>query len=389
MYKISRFCQSNVFKIGAAILLSLAGSQSFAATIKIQPNTVVSTPVTYDNVTLDMSEGSFIVKQNGILTVKNSTINGTLSKQIPILITVDNGKLNLENNKVNLTTFNLPPHPQTQSLEYFISITLGRLNINKNDFKIAPAFTAGFLITTSSIPTTGFKFRKNRFENFHGVLYLIASDKALVANNTFVRNSYGNIVIIGNNSKIYRNSIYFSGNNNLGNSIDIIDSSNIDIKENVFFTPTCHGIYVLNSRDIDIDENTITGSLSYAMNIYSFPETFDKIDDYVMKIVSALKLNHLQSENIRVTQNYMSQNRYGLAAVGADNLFVKENYFSQRFQDAAQRKFWTNNEILLKNVTNLTWLDNLYKEAFTQDIDGDNAIALKFVVFPKSGGVIL
>ncbi len=380
MHKIFRLYQHNFFKIGGAILLTLLASNSFASpTVVIHKNTVISTPVTYDNVNLDMTDGSFIVKTNGVLTIKNSTIDGKLSKEIPILITVDNGKLILDRNKINITTSKLPQHPFTQSLEYVINITLGSLNINKNDIKIDHLFTAGFLITTSSIPTTGFKITRNRFEHFHGVLYLIASDKSLVEHNKLIRNSYGQIVIIGNDSKIIKNKIYFPGNDHLGNAIDIIDSSNIEIRENVLFTPTCHGIYVINSRNLEIDENTITGGITHAMNIYTYPETVDKIDDYIVTLASTHKFKNLQSKNIRVTENYMSQNRYGLAVSDMDDLIVKGNYFSQRFKDAEQRKFWTNNDILLKNVTNLIWIDNIYKEAFTQDIDGDNSIALKFV----------
>jgi hypothetical protein len=44
---------------------------------------------------------------------------------------------------------------------------------------------------------------------------------------------------------------------------------------------------------------------------------------------------------------------------------------------------------LLPSVTNLTWLNNTYKEAFTQDISGDNTPSLQFVNFPAHGGVFI
>ena len=375
--------------MGTGILLSLIASIGNAQTIKIHRNTVITTPTTYENVTLDMSDGSFIIKTNGELKIKRSIINGTLSKDVPILFTIDNGKLNLEKNTVNIITHHLPPHPQTQSLEYVMNITLGGLNIDGNQFNIDNPFTAGLLITTASIPTTDLKFTHNRFERFHGVLYLIASDNSLVADNTFFRNSYGNIVIIGNSGKIIHNSIYFSGNDHLGNSIDVIDSSNITISNNLLFTPTCHGIYIMNSHHLAIEGNNITGGITYAMNILTYPETLEAMDDYVVKLADSAKLPNRQSGDISITNNFMSQNRYGIAASDTVNLSIKGNYFTQRFNDAESRKFWTNNNVLMQNVTNLSWQDNYYKEAYTQAIDGDNSSSSKFVPFPKTGGVVL
>ena len=68
---------------------------------------------------------------------------------------------------------------------------------------------------------------------------------------------------------------------------------------------------------------------------------------------------------------------------------VTNNYFSQRFEDAASRKFWTDNTNLLINVTNLTWTHNFYKEAFTQEEGGDNSKSLNFIAFPQTGGISL
>jgi parallel beta-helix repeat protein len=387
---LSQHFKPSAFSITSALILSLTAGSSFAQTITIHRNTLIITPTTYNNVTLDMSDGSFIIKTGGALTVKNSVINGTLSKDVPILFTVDNGKLNLDNNKVKIKTLGLPQDPFKQSLQHVMNITLGSLDINANKFSIDKEFSAGFLVTTASIPTTGLKITNNRFKGFHGVLYLISSDKSLVSGNTFLRNSYGQIVIIGNDSKVINNRIYFAGNDHLGNAMDIINSNNITINNNILFTPTCHGIYVLNSSNLFIDNNTITGGLTYAMNIYTSPETVTEIDDYVAKIASGLKFKNLQTNNIRITHNYMTQNRYGIAISDADHIFIKGNYFLQRFEDAATRKFWTNNDVLFINVTNVTWVKNWYKEAFTQTMDNaENGISEKFVVFPKSGGVVL
>jgi hypothetical protein len=63
--------------------------------------------------------------------------------------------------------------------------------------------------------------------------------------------------------------------------------------------------------------------------------------------------------------------------------------FIQRFTDTSLRQFWTNNDNILPNVNSLTWVDNLYKEAFTQVNGGDNTSSLTFVTFPAHGGVYI
>jgi parallel beta-helix repeat protein len=366
----------------------------YAETIVIYPNTVVSFSKTYNNVTLDLSKGSFIVKNNAKLTIKNCNIIGTLSVTNPILFNIDTGTLDISNTQANITTLNISPHSTTQSLQYVISMNQGKIYLNGNTFKIDKTFTAGFLITNAAIPTTGFQITNNLFEKFHGVLYLLASDNALISDNILTNNSYGHIVLISNNSSILRNTIAFAGNNRLGNSMDIIDSSNINISNNILLTPTCHGIYVLNSHNLLIDSNRIFGGITYAMNIYTYAETPTndnmKADtDYIKALLSTYKLKNTISNDITITNNFMSQNRYGVAASDVDGLVVSNNYFIQRFTDNDSRKFWTDNSNLLKNVTHLTWTNNLYKEAYTQSMSGDNSNSNKFVVFPQIGGVTL
>lgn len=380
----------NIFKICqyAGFSLLLISNSVFAGVIKIEPNTVVSSAVKYHNVTLDMSKGSFIIQDNGSLTIKNSVINGTLSLQNPLLINVANGNLDLDNTQVNIQTKNLPQHPQTQSLQNMIQVGQGSVVLHNNTFSIDNPFTAGLLITSANIPTTGFNITGNTFNRFHGVLYLITSDNSVITGNTFNQNSYGHIVIFGNQSLIDSNSIYFSGNYNQGNSIDIVDSNNITIKNNFLFTPTCHGIYVINSSNMVINHNRITGGITYAMNLFTNPESMKEHDNYLLPFRNIKALNHVGSTNISVTHNYMSQNRYGIAATDISNLTINDNTFIQRFSDDASRQFWTNNNVLLQNVSNLTWGNNLYKEAYTQEINGDNSKSSQFVPYPQSGGVV-
>lgn len=374
------------------LLILLITNVAFAnTTIIIHPNTIISFPKTYDGVTLDLSHGNFIIKNHATLTIKNSAVFGTLSKANPVLFAGDalGGNIVFLNSQFNIHTAGIAPHPTTQAMQYLVQMGLGNVIMRNNEFTIDNTYTSGLLLTTASISSTGYQIVNNRFEKFHGVLYLIGSDNALIKDNTFFNNSYGNIVLIGNNGNIIGNKIYFSGNNRLGNSIDIIDSDSINISKNLLLTPTCHGIYIVNSHNLMINNNRVMGGITYAMTILTNPETIDKADTYVKNIIANYKIKNLLSNNITIEHNYMAQNRYGIAATDVDRLIVQHNIFIQRFEDKASRKFWTDNNVLLKNVTHLTWTNNLYKEAFTQAIDGDNSQAYHFVLFPKSGGVTL
>jgi parallel beta-helix repeat protein len=209
-----------------------------------------------------------------------------------------------------------------------------------------------------------------------------------------MNNSYGNIVLIGNNSTITKNSIYFSGGNRLGDAIDVIDSTNITINNNYLFTPTCRGIYVFNSRGIMVENNRISGGITYALLVITYPETLNldknfESPNYLKEILAHHEMHNLKSANVTIRNNYMSQNRFGIAASDVDSLNVINNIFIQRFDDNDARKFWTNNSILMKNVTGLVWNGNLYKEAYTQEEEGDNSNSSKFVTFPATGGVSL
>lgn len=396
-----KFLSKIQIKIKAMLLLCGAGlffiaNISYANTIIIHPNTVISFPKTYDGATLDMSNGSFIIKNHATLTIQNSSVYGTISESNPVLISVEDGNVNLNNNQVSITASGITQHPLTQSLQHVIQLALGNVNIAGNSFSIDQPFSAGFLITTSSIPTTGLQITNNTFSQFHGVLYLIASDNALVSDNIFKNNTYGNIVNIGNNSKIVHNTIAFSGNNRLGNSIDVIDSDNVLISKNILLTPTCHGVYVINSHHLTIDSNRIYGGITHAMTILTYPETSATLPgakgmhlEYLTNILAQHKMRNSLSSTITVSNNFMSQNRYGLAGMDIAGLTVQNNTFIQRFSDDASRKFWTNNNILLKNVTGLSWTNNLYKEAYSQTMGSHNPNTTIIVPFPASGGITL
>jgi len=370
------------------IIFLLLANTCFAENIIIAPNTVISHSRSYNNATLDMTNGSFIINNNATLTITNCIINGNISKKNPLLITVDKGKLNLSHNNFNIKSVGIDPHPTTQSLHYVIQLAHGGLNMDSNSFVVDHSFEVGLLITSADIQTTGINIVRNTFERFHGVIYLLGTDNALISDNILTKNTYGNIVIIGSNSKILGNTIYYSGNNRLGNSIDLIDSNNILVSKNLLLTPTCHGIYVFNSSNVVLDSNRVNGGITYAMSIITYPEKL-KTDDEIMPLVLKHTFKNVISQNITITNNFMSQNRYGIAATDVNGLDVENNIFIQRFEDVDARKFWTNNNILLQNVSQLTWVNNMYKEAFTQEVNGDNTKTDILIPFPKTGGISL
>lgn len=365
-----------------------ASFSSYAAVI-VGPNTIINVPTTYSNTTIDLTNGSFIIKNNATLTIENCSIIGELSPTNHTLFDVQLGTLKLTNNNVSISAPLIAEHPDTQSLQYVIRLEAAKADLTGNSFIIDKEFAAGLLITSASQPTDNINIVANHIENFHGAFYLLNSQNSVIDDNIFTANSYGNIVLIGDNSKIINNAIYFAGRDRIGNAMDIINSKGVLVHRNVVFTPTCHGVYVFSSEDVEITDNSITGGITYAMSLLSHIATIDQDKDgYIFKIIDAKNLLPITTKNIRINNNVMSQNRYGIAARDTDNLVVNKNYFSQRFKDAVARKFWTDNSILMINVTNVTWTNNIYKEAFTQENGGDNSMT-QFVPFPATGGVVL
>lgn len=385
---IKRKNMIQMFYTCVAFILLVINQVAYA--VVIGPNTVISSPTTFSNTTVDLSNGSFIITNNATLTIENSSIIGTLSSSNPILFNIATGKLVLTNNTAQITASGITPHPETQSLFYVIQLAQGTTDLTGNKFSIDKQFSAGFLITTINLPTKNIHVANNMFQNFHGVLYLLNTAGANIDGNYFKLNSYGNLVLVGNNATINNNRFAFSGVSELGNGMDILDSDTVTITNNVLFTPTCHGIYILRGQNIVVDSNNVTGGKTYGINVLASVLVTGK-NDYALKIVNKAGrkvLKHASSSNITISNNLLGQNRYGLAATDVNVLMVTDNFFSQRFDDADARKFWTDNAVLLQNVTGLTWTNNIYKEAFTQVNGGDNSNT-EFVVFPATGGVVL
>lgn len=368
-------------------LLFLLNNAAFADTVVIDSNKVIDKATTYKNVTLDLTHGEFTVKSSGVLNIEDSIVDVVISPSNPFFVALDGGTLKLKNSTVRVTTSGISPNPSSQALYKLINIKEGWVSINKNDFSIDIAYTVGFLSTNPSFETQQFNIQDNMIKNFHGGIYLLNSHNAEINRNNFERVSFTNIFSMGNLNEHEANIFSFPGNLATGDAIDIVNSEGASVLGNVITSSANYGIAVMGSKNIFMDDNKITDGLSYGIFITTFSALDKKSNLY--KQAQAFKLPHLNNSNITVHNNYLALNRYGLAANTVNILKVEGNIFIQRFNDNASRQFWTNNSNLLNSVTNLTWLNNVYKEGFTQDNEGDNHLSLQFVTFPADGGVSL
>jgi len=368
----------------------LPASQSvFSKPLIITGIQVITTPTVYSNATLDLSHGAFLITKNATLTIVNSSIKGTLSPENPRLFTVSDGGLTLSDSHIDVTSENISPSPRTPPQYSVISVLRGQLSLSDNEFSTNRLFTAGLLVTGSS-PTSGMNIIRNVITNFHGGILLMNSSNDIISDNTFSNVSSGNIYIrYGHNIALSKNTILFSGNNDVGDSFDIIDSDSINITDNHIFSGTCYSIFIMRSRNIFIGQNSVSGGITYAVFISDSPNLDNLQKTYLLGMERLFPGAPASqgNRNITITQNYLSQNRFGLAATSVHSLTVTDNQFIQRFDDAQSRKFWTNNDVLLKNILNLKWKDNLYKEAFTQDATGSNHDSFTFIPYPEHNGI--
>jgi len=365
-------------------------SESCFADIIINGNHNINTPTTYSNVTLDMSNGRFTVNTGGALNIQNSTINVTISPTNPFFTTLTNGSLMMHNNTVNVSVNGIASNPNTPSMNPLINIQQGTVDLSGNNFAVSTPFTVSAL-QTQNTTTSGFNIVNNTFSQFHGGLYLNNSNSATVTGNMFTSVSFASIWHSGNLSTFNKNIILFPGNLNTGDAIDIVNANADNINNNTISSGVNYGIFVMGGQNISIDNNQISDGLSYGIFIQTPSSLMAEKHKYLSKLLFKpnVKIHFISNKNISITNNYLTQNRYGLAGGVVDQLIVTGNTFIQRFSDSSVRQYWTNNDILLPFASNLIWVNNFYKEAFAQDMPGDNTKCLEFVTFPAHGGVFI
>jgi hypothetical protein len=325
-----------------------------------------------------LNQGAFLITKGASLTLEDCIIDGTISQSNRFLFNVVNGGLVLKKNILHVTADNsITPNSLRPSLYYVITVGKGLINIIENTFTSNKPHTVGFLIT-SRLPTENILINRNHIYNFHGGILLDHSKNAFIQDNEFNNVSGGNIFIIeGDHILIKKNNIFFPGSNNVGDGIDISDSRSVTIYYNYILSGSCYSLVVLRGEDILIDSNKIIGGITYGIFVNSsiIPSQYNSL---------GIKFN----KNITIINNYLSQNRYAMSGKNINGLVIKNNILIQRFSDSNSRKFWTNNDILFQNVTNVVWEDNFYKEAFSQDMNGINQESLSRRLLPWHGGIV-
>ena len=365
----------------------LPNTSVYAAT-SLHGNQVIKSAVSYNNTTLDLSDARFTLENGGSLSVNNSTVNVTISEDNPFFVQIENGKLTLKNSKVNVKVNGILQTPNDKAKHQLINIKQGDVDIASNAFKVDTPFTVSLLETVGK-PTAGFTINHNSIRGFHGGLYLVNSSSDEVNDNEFMNVSFSNIYNNGNLNQFDSNVFLFPGNLSSGNAFDLVDSEGVTIAHNLISSSAGNGISITGGNNIIIDDNKIMDGKSYAITINT--PTLDTLhqDRYLVQLTHNMNHPLKPNNNIVITNNYFAQNKYGLTGGVINSLLVTNNVFIQRFTDTSIRQFWTNNDNLLPDVANLAWTDNLYKEAFTQDITGDNKPSLQFVSFPAHGGVFI
>lgn len=359
--------------------------------IKIDGSQPIAYPTTFRNVILELSHGGFVVKNHASLDIENAIINVTISPSNPFFVFLISGVLTIKNSIFNVTVNGISPDPNNQPLFQLLKIQQGKVAITDSQFIIDTFYTVGFLVTDENFGTSGFQIINNTISNFHGGLYLANSNNTEVDNNIFANVSFSNIFYIGLHGNFKGNRFTFPGNLYLGDAIDILDSDSVIISDNSIVSCSNYGIFLSGSKNVLLNNNNMSDGATYGIYV-QIPSMMMKdknLHQYFSQLMAKHKIKNQTNANITVTNNYFGQNRFGLAANNVTNLIVQNNIFTQKFADDESRSFWTNNDNLLLDVTGLVWMNNLYKESFTQEVPGNNIRALTFVTFPISGGVIL
>jgi hypothetical protein len=350
---------------------------------------IIDQSTIYKNKTIDLTNQSYYITNNATLDIENCIIKGVISPDNPGLFDLSSGKLIFKKNTVNIKTNNIIPDTNNITPFHVFTIENGSIDISGNHFVIDQPFVVSVL-TTAFNPTSDFVITDNYFNKFHGGIFLDSTQNALISNNDFIDVSGANIFINeSTGSHIKKNTILFSGRNNVGDAIDVLGSINTDIRQNYIANGSCYSILVFNCKDMNISFNEVVGGITYAIYVAtSFSNSYN--DKYLYSLYHASK-HHQNTGNfsIIVTHNYLSQNRFGLAVSDTTGLTVINNYFIQHFSDAESRRFWTDNNNLIINTSQIIWKNNFYKEAYSQVNSDDNIQSKKLVLFPKYGGVVL
>ncbi len=379
-----------LFFLLSALLFLLFPSGALANSMVITGKYVIDQDTTFSNMMLDLTQGYFEIRNNAKLELDHCIVTGLLSPDKPQLLHLYSGGLILKKNRFRISTLGIPKNPDMPSVFSVFRIHQGQVKLVANDFTIAQPYTASLLVT-DELETSDFTITHNHLRFFHGGFILKNVHRVYFGYNQFKRVSITGIFLFkGSHAILEKNKIFFAGNNNVGDGIDLIDSEDVLVNQNYLASGSCYSIVVLRGKRINLESNMVMGGITYAIYISS-----SGLGRNNAALISLLKttLQDPKAEstnlNIRVADNYVSQNRYGLTAIDTSGLIVENNIFIQKFANAKNRSFWTDNKVLLQNVKELTWRKNWYKEAYSQEGQGQEAKSSQLTEFPLSGGVRL
>ena len=122
------------------------------ADVVLHGEQVIDKPTTYNNVTLDLTDGRFTIKTGGSLAISNSTIKSQISQNNPYFVKMLDGGLDLNSNTVKVTTQDLSPNPDVKTFDFdLIQVVQGKVSIIQNQFTNDKPYTIGFLSTQNTL----------------------------------------------------------------------------------------------------------------------------------------------------------------------------------------------------------------------------------------------
>lgn len=197
----------------------------------------------------------------------------------------------------------------------------------------------------------------NSIQGFHEALNLSNCLGGVVSRNLLRLNSFGNIVISGNNINIEGNTILFSGAGTSGDGITVSDVRDLRIARNQIFFGTCYGIWFCGTAaSVVIEDNLICSGITAGINLQS------------------LSTNESPFRNFRIRRNTLAHNGgYGTQVFHGVDITLEENIFigndplpAKASNTATLQVRMTNNQRTVKTMPTLT-----SKLQFLQSMDGN------------------
>ncbi len=191
------------------------------------------------------------------------------------------------------------------------------------------------------------EIHENNIKHFHGAIY-VQDAESHISNNTLFRNSFGNIVVSGQDSLIEHNTILYAGNGTSGDGITVSDIQDTIIRQNTLFAGSCYGIAIMgyDAQNISVDGNIISDGITSGIYLTRLDESW------------------AGNKNISVTNNIITNNLgWGLFADQADGLKIEGNQLHGNLDKSLENQL-----LISREVQNLSMGSNFLSYEFPDDI---------------------